>query len=746
VVDEVIQPGSVDHRVIMFGLSDPLQAGDEIRPYPMENYRPIPAATAIEDETWFFWIDDAPGAYFVHPNRFVFVPASGGEITVQEQEWWPELNGQGLWIASQEYWDPANWAWSNLPVFQSSQRPRGHGGPLAAPARTSTHQEGGNNWGVVINGWSPGETLGEEMASDAIAMRDLLTASGFSVNHLGPGGGQGPAGLSSGTFDALANIQQPGDTLIVFVTGHGWDDSGNGHSGPISESDLRAQLEKINPGVHIIVIVISCHSGTFRDGLQDVADMTITNTSNLDLAYSDADPEDGIEDPNPEDQGDEYFSGFREDWSEIMADPAQQEAARARASQQGTGFYEEVAALSHVSATEKDAMALAGLTFPGLTRGSPRTRPLVLQDASSDGVACGTTEVAQGLHPAADLGSVEVFTEGGQPGFLLTFPGVTSIASAVNALPPGEWAVSIRLLHPGLPAPEVDPANAWTSMTNEIYGIQFSQPAQSFQIRGASFTGQEWIGVPPLGSGVIPIGHTLKVILPARILDDRPTFSVDAFAEDVCDNVPADPTRERPRLIGEGESSERVFDVLFDMLANPVTDPSGDGLDCSTGAAVEGLPPEADITGLEVFTNGTTMLFVLRFPEGIDPAAAAVETSHPVRFGVSVLHPQVSLPTFDLNAVFATTQNIYHRIEFSSDAQNYAISIQELGPSNWLAAPSLGSGALAAGGTLQIALPHEGFPPGASFYVAAFLETDDGCFVDAVGYEDGAAALPVLPP
>lgn len=406
VLDELVRPDSVDHPVIVFGLNEALQPGDEIRPYHKEGYQPVPVATAIEGETWFFWIDDAPGALFVHPNRFAFVPASGGDITVQDEEWWPELNGAGLWIDEDEYWDPDNWVWANIEAPQARE-----GGPAAGRARAAlvqrpAAQEGGQQVALVINGYEPGETAANTMVQDANAVDDILTDSGFQVTHLGPAGGTNPqqdgtADLGTWTpwFTEQGNNLQPGDTLFVFVVGHGFEGAtGNGFAGPTSERDLIAQLGKINPGVHIVVIIQACQSGSFADGLMNVADATIMTTSNLDSSYTDVDRD---VDPNPEDTGSEYVSGFVEDWREVMAEPGQQDAARQRAADQNSGFFVEVSALSHVSATEKDASYLSGMAFPRLVRGAPQTRPtsVALEDPIGDGLNCRSGQPLAGPTP-----------------------------------------------------------------------------------------------------------------------------------------------------------------------------------------------------------------------------------------------------------------------------------------------------------------------------------------------------------
>ena len=423
VLDQVVQPDTLDHPVIVFGLPEPLHSGDRIGPYNKEGYGPSVEPTTIEAETWFFWIDDAPGARFAHPGRFVLITQATGELTVAEHSWWPVLNGQGLWTESDEYWNEDNWAFSNRSSGPQSEVPPAGAKARAALPAAGAAQAAGSGAAIVINGWEPGEAGQEDFEVDANGMHDILNDAGFDVTYFGPKEDVNPDRDGEPTvenrldwFRDKAEELQPGDTLVVYVTGHGGVTSaGSGAVGPVFEDLLLAELKRFDPGVNIIVVLDSCYVGSFADSMSQVADVTVMSTSATDPSYGDVDPlplegwhlED---DPNPDDEGAEYTSGFVEDWKEIMADPQQKAAVDARALQQGTNFWQELTALSHVSATEKDVTALSGWTFPSLVRGAPETRPTpvptttVLQDAQNDGVSCVTGQpLTTETPPAVDI-------------------------------------------------------------------------------------------------------------------------------------------------------------------------------------------------------------------------------------------------------------------------------------------------------------------------------------------------------
>ena len=153
VLDEVVKPDSLDHPVIVFGWPTALTVEDELQTYAQEDLTTPGETIFVEQESWFFWVDDAPGAYFVHPNRFVLVAVEGGEVTSSDQEWWPVLNGKGLWLEKAEYWDEANWIFSNLEAQSSAGSHIRGGYKLAQPDfNPPFQQETGPNFAMVVNG------------------------------------------------------------------------------------------------------------------------------------------------------------------------------------------------------------------------------------------------------------------------------------------------------------------------------------------------------------------------------------------------------------------------------------------------------------------------------------------------------------------------------------------------------------------------------------------------------------------
>ncbi|MBM3190106.1 MAG: hypothetical protein FJZ90_15465, partial [Chloroflexi bacterium] len=107
-----VKPATLDHDLLAFGLPEPLWPGDSVRPY-LENGA-APMAISLSAPHWFFWVDDAPGAFFEHPTRYVLIDAYHGGISLQGEVWPPVVNEKPLWADAAQYWSPSHWVYYRL--------------------------------------------------------------------------------------------------------------------------------------------------------------------------------------------------------------------------------------------------------------------------------------------------------------------------------------------------------------------------------------------------------------------------------------------------------------------------------------------------------------------------------------------------------------------------------------------------------------------------------------------------------
>ncbi|GMV41986.1 MAG: hypothetical protein AMXMBFR64_37020 [Myxococcales bacterium] len=393
VIAEVVVPETLDHDVIVFALPVPLRPGDRIGPYTQPGRSEGVPARTIERETWFYWIDDAPSARFSHPTRYVFVDAETGAIGVESHAWWPVLNGASLW--TDDYWDESHWVFSTVGgavVPRSGDRAPGSAGggmvqidppPLALPAGVRESRlsvaPGDSGMAIVINGWAPGESGQRDFQTDAQNMHDVLEAAGFDTTYLGDAAdtaterdGINDAAARAAFFAQAAAKLGCGDTLVVYVSAHGsvigdGPLSGLAHSDGVWEDDLASWLRGVKDCVKVIVVIDSCHSGGFVDGLAAVADLVITSTDQGGSAYGDLD---GPGDPNPHDQGGEFTGGLVAGLFETLTAPESLDAAQQHADESGTSLWEEVFGQAFDTALALDEAHRRGLTVPQRVRGT----------------------------------------------------------------------------------------------------------------------------------------------------------------------------------------------------------------------------------------------------------------------------------------------------------------------------------------------------------------------------------------
>ena len=246
VIEEVVVPEQLDHKIIVFAWPDLLKKGDKIGPYNQPETGSSKPPLEIMEDSWFIWIDDAPAAYFAHPSRFVIISRDSGQITVSDENWWPVLNDDGLWTLREEYWNESNWVYHNL-QYRSGENSRNLTKFLASAAHRSQPQTEKPGAAIVINASKKGEPQAENFNIDSDGMHDVLTDSNFDVTYMGPASDTnkdldqilGPDNRIN-WFKEKAEELKPGDTLVVYVTGHGQGEKSDkgGVGGHVSESWL----------------------------------------------------------------------------------------------------------------------------------------------------------------------------------------------------------------------------------------------------------------------------------------------------------------------------------------------------------------------------------------------------------------------------------------------------------------------------------------------------------------------------
>jgi len=400
VLEEIVQPEQLgDDPTVVFAWPEMLQNDDELHPYNFGE-DPTPVLIDIASESWFFWVEDRPYAQYAHPSRFVLVNIENGKISSSDQEWWPVLNGEGLWTNTEEYQNEKNWAWSNV-TFEESRNGFNSNSlsvlaALIQPQMTLSQTETGKRRAVVINAFHHEQTHTDTGESDASNMIRILDKTDFETTYLGGDfADRGLHGVDTpftkrGTSREVpdpwetelrkqAEELKAGDTLVVYVGGHGVPEGRriNNENGDIQSQELRDELKEFNPDVEVIVILQGCRTGEWLKDLKNVANLTITATSADKDSYGDFDYRFFFVlgllsnvDLNPNDEGSEYTSSLVASWEEILRDPKLLEKVEMRAKNEGIGFLQALISEAHKGGYSYDLSARLKLSSPQISLGS----------------------------------------------------------------------------------------------------------------------------------------------------------------------------------------------------------------------------------------------------------------------------------------------------------------------------------------------------------------------------------------
>jgi hypothetical protein len=366
VIEQFVTDGD---PVVVLGMADPLAAGDRIVAYHPEPGLETEVAIEAETESWFFWVDDEPRARFDHPSRFVIVDRESGEIMTMDARWWPTLDGVAVWDDA-AYRSEADWVYADTGDVSS----RAGLVPELVPLGDCTT---GGGHAVVINGVLPGEIGAGDFAQDGANMSEALTDAGLDTTYFGPAGAEGVeeplsnAALENWFAEKAAELSA-GDTLVVYISAHGWVSEsgrpGETQLGDVWETDLEEWLAKFDPGVNVVVMLDGCHSGGMLDSLSCVSDLTVTATDEEHSSYGDLD----VGDPNPADSGGEWTSSMLTCWNTLMESEETRTALGERAQAASANFFTQLIGECFAGAAEHDEAQQRGLTFPQQQKGAAK--------------------------------------------------------------------------------------------------------------------------------------------------------------------------------------------------------------------------------------------------------------------------------------------------------------------------------------------------------------------------------------
>ncbi len=363
VIDQVVQPATLDHNALVFRHPVLLQTGQQVLPGFTGGAGDggLTAASA----SYLYWVDDRPGAQFEHDSRFVLVDAETGAVTVSSEQWWPELDGLDLFTDEAEYWNPARWVFSRLEPNPTPEEYRSGGAPAPsvraeidiaqAPQLAGSMPDG--ECIVMINGSTPGEGAEESFSGDLTNWGAFADAAGYEqVIKINP-----PNNKPQNFEDALRTLNSNPNCrdITLYMSMHGGSDFLLMGGEAYTAQRLKAFLETSGEiGKNFKVLLQGCKTGSFVDDLQVLSnvEIVVTPTNATTSSYGDWDPD---SDPNKGDTGSEFTSGFVEDLNILMGSAIAVAAMQQEAAQNGTPYAQVLYYCAFQSAVAKDSTAMA---------------------------------------------------------------------------------------------------------------------------------------------------------------------------------------------------------------------------------------------------------------------------------------------------------------------------------------------------------------------------------------------------
>lgn len=304
-------------------LDEPLPPGTEIEEDAPETTHGFssaaePKAVTVGEQTYFFFLDLAPGSYYEHPVKYILVTEGGGH-QVLDASWWPRINGEVPDEIADDTPDPQRVIASNVTLGETTGQLMIFDFDLLARKR-------GEGF-IVVQGLMPHENLfGDANATylNGIAFFNAYKSAFSEVEGLV----QSQAANVLTEIDSMvANQLNP---ITLYIIAHGGTDGVRLGGQWFTAQQFRNKMAEY-PNTQFNFLLGSCHSGSFIDNLNTLANVRVVLTacSATEGATPDWDSAAGSSDYNPEDTGSEWTSsvlraaelivGSTDRWGEIAS-------------------------------------------------------------------------------------------------------------------------------------------------------------------------------------------------------------------------------------------------------------------------------------------------------------------------------------------------------------------------------------------------------------------------------------------
>ncbi|MBN1858912.1 hypothetical protein JW848_06880 [Candidatus Bipolaricaulota bacterium] len=295
-----VVPQGTDY--ICLRLSDPLPPGTEVEEdaplSPSGNgMSASPKALTVGEETYFFFLDLAPGTYYEHPVKYILVTEGGGH-QVLDARWWPRINGEIPDEIADDTPDPRLVVAANVTLAETT-------GQLMQFDFDLVLRQLGEGF-IVVQGLMPHENLFGDANStylNGIAFFNAYKSAFSEVEGLV----QSQAANVLDEIDSMVAAKL--NPITLYIIAHGGTDGIRLGGQWFTAQQFHDKMAE-HPSTLFNFLLGSCHSGSFMDNLNtlDNVRVVLTACSTTQGATPDWDSSGGSSDYNPEDTGSEWTS------------------------------------------------------------------------------------------------------------------------------------------------------------------------------------------------------------------------------------------------------------------------------------------------------------------------------------------------------------------------------------------------------------------------------------------------------
>lgn len=301
VIPSVVAAGT---NYVCVGISSTLAKGSTVEEYSPDGgdiglNRTAGVSLAIEEESYFYFLNLDPHAFYTHPVKYVVVNKSSGSYAVTDAEWWPVINGATPNQFLQAVPD-ATWIVSSMGELARAE------GPLMAFDLPVGFNPFGGEGFICVQGVRSNEAC----YSDA----NMTCLNGFCFFNAYKNGLSKVVILAENEapniLSAIDDLVEEGKRMItIYIIAHGNVNVVVLGGYAAYPSHFRSNFAS-HPDVLFNFILGSCHSGSFIDELQTLSNVRVVMTACAadESAWPDRDVIDGYYDWNITDSGSEWTS------------------------------------------------------------------------------------------------------------------------------------------------------------------------------------------------------------------------------------------------------------------------------------------------------------------------------------------------------------------------------------------------------------------------------------------------------